>query len=291
MKYIDRINGIQFSRLEKTGCYLCGKQYEPRRIPVAFGMYVMIAECPECRLAFQTPQPSPEASLAYMNWRWGSTDEYVASEKSQMRRARHQIRIVENQIGKPNRLLDFGAGAGSFVAAALDHGWDTVGIERSDSARERAKKYYNINLLETIADESFDTVTLWDVIEHLRDPIGTLKMIREHLVDGGQIFIETGNYENWSRVLQSDKWGLYLFDHQFYFTLTSLSEVLHRAGFDSFSLLDCNHIYPSLNPIRAIMNLKDMIKSWHEWLKARAMWPGYGDIDIMVAVGYYKKYS
>ena len=291
MDYIDVINGIRFSRIEKTGCYLCGKRYEPRKIPVSFGMYALIAECPECRLAFQTPQPSYEASVAYMNWRWDSTDEYVGSEKNQMHRANCQIKIIENQIRKPNRLLDFGAGAGAFVKAALNHGWDATGIEQSNSVRERAKKYYDINLLKTISDESFDVVTLWDVIEHLRDPVGTLKIILEHIDDGGQIFIETGNYENWIRVLRDQKWDLYLFDHQFYFTPTSLNEVLHRAGFAGFSLLDCNHVYPSLNPIRAVINPQDMMKSWHEWLKARIMWPGYGDINIMVAVGQHGKFS
>jgi len=278
---VDVIEGKRFPRSEEVGCYLCGKTRQSRRIPVRFGMHAMVAECPDCRMAFQTPRTSPEASLAYMNWRWRSTDDYVGNPTRQMRRAMRQIVYVKQYIDRPRRLVDFGAGAGSFVRAALDQGWDAMGIEQSDSARARAKEFHNVELLKEFGKESYDVATMWDVIEHLRDPASVLRTIGEHLTENGLIFIETGNFENWRRVVDEDRWGLYRFDHQFYFSPSSLKQVLHRAGFKGFCLLNCNRAHP-FHPKRVFRRPLHSVLSW---LECRAKWPEHGDINVMVAVG------
>jgi SAM-dependent methyltransferase len=281
---VDSIDGQVFPRSEEVNCYLCGRTRQARKIPVAFGMQAMVAECPDCRLAFQTPRPSQAASLAYMNWRWRSTDEYVADRASQMRRAAQQIAFVKQFVRHPGKLLDFGAGAGSFVRAARDQGWDATGIEQSLSARIRAKEFYDIELREVLDEERYAVATLWDVIEHLRDPVSVLRLVAEHLTQGGLIFIETGNYESWARVVQNDGWGLYLFDHQFYFSPASLRAVLRRAGFNGFRLLHTNRSYPEADPRLMFRRPLVSMRHWLEWAKARAKWPAHGDIDIMIVV-------
>jgi SAM-dependent methyltransferase len=223
---VDVIEGQTFPRSEEVGCPICGRHFESRRIPVRYAMFAMVAECADCRIAFQSPRPSVEASLAYMNWRWRSADAYVADPERQMKRARKQVAHVRKHLkrsgmNQPVRLADFGAGAGSFVRAALDQGWQATGIEQSDSAIARAREFYGVELRKDWAVDQYDVVTMWDVIEHLRDLEGTLRKIGEHLVDGGLLFIETGNFESWRRLAEADAWSLYLLDHQFYFTPTA----------------------------------------------------------------------
>jgi hypothetical protein len=173
----DVIEGKRFPRTAEVACYLCGQPQPPRRIPVALGMSAMVAECPACRLAFQTPQPSPEASMAYMNWRWRSTDPYVGNRRRQLRRARKQITHIKRFVRGPVRLMDFGAGAGAFVRASLDQGWQAVGVESSSSARERAREFFGVDLLDAMDGERYDVITMWDVVEHLRDPRSVLEML------------------------------------------------------------------------------------------------------------------
>lgn len=281
---VDVIEGQRFSRSEEVGCYICGKTRESRKIRVRFGMYAMVAECPDCGLAFQTPRPSPEASLAYMNWRWRSSDNYVGNPVSQMRRALQQVAYVRQCVQKPTRLLDFGAGAGAFVRAAIDNGWEATGVEQSDAARARAKEFYGVALMPELGEERYDVVTMWDVIEHLRDPGGILRAIGEHLTEGGLVFIETGNWQNWQRIAEKDNWGLYLFDHQFYFTPSSLRRVLTISGYNDFSLLNFNRVHP-FHLKRIIRHPFHMIASWREWRKAKTKWPAHGDINVMVVVG------
>src|ERR1700720_4024976 len=135
---IDVIEGVSYRRGELLGCLLCGKPHPPPTISVKFGMKVMVAECSECRIAYQTPQPALEASLAYMEMRWRSHDDYVANREQQRTRAQKQLALVGGIVAPGSRLLDFGAGTGTFVRVACEGGWDAVGVERSEVAMERA---------------------------------------------------------------------------------------------------------------------------------------------------------
>lgn len=182
---MDIIEGQLFPRSGITGCYLCGEPGESRLISVNYGMNAMVAECPDCRIAFQSPLPSREASLAYMNWRWRSSDSYVRNRRNQMRRAMTQVGLDKKFMNGPLRLLDFGAGAGSFVRAALNQCWVATGIEQSSSARSRAKDFYNVELLEKPGEEKYDIITMWDFVEHLRDPGEVLVMVGQHLKKDG----------------------------------------------------------------------------------------------------------
>jgi 2-polyprenyl-3-methyl-5-hydroxy-6-metoxy-1,4-benzoquinol methylase len=287
---VDVVEGRLYPRTEHSGCPLCGAKRVPRPIRVAFNMIASVAECPDCRVAFQTPQPAAEASLAYMNWRWrgaGKRDHYVEDTSNQLGRARVQVALVGEQAPAKGRLLDFGAGAGAFVRAALDAGWDAHGVEQSESARKRGLETYGVQLRATPGDETYDVITLWDVVEHLRQPESLLRMLAGHLKPGGTIFLETGNWENWRRIAERDRWGLYFYDHQFYFTPASLAAMLSRCGYDRFRLLDRNRRRPRLSLLHPKRMRRDPglpWRSWSEWRKARVLWPEHGDIDVMITV-------
>jgi 2-polyprenyl-3-methyl-5-hydroxy-6-metoxy-1,4-benzoquinol methylase len=280
---IDIVEGRSYLRLPETGCLLCGVKYITRQIGTRFGMTAWVAECPQCRLAYQTPQPSPEASRAYMNWRWRSTDAYVASISNQVKRANKQLDLVQTYFDRPMKMLDFGAGAGAFVHAAIKRGWQAIGVEQSESARKRAREYYGIDLVSELGEGTYDVVTMWDVIEHISDPINLLATLRDHLAPGGLLFLETGNYESWLRVYEKDRWVLYLFDHQFYFTPSSLEQVTNRAGYANFNLLDTNHIYP-WKPWIILRHPLGSGQTWWEWRRAKRVWGIHGDIHVMVGV-------
>src|SRR5687768_17235346 len=88
-------------------------------------------------------------------------------------------------------------------------------------------------------------ITMWDVVEHLREPKEVLSFLRPHLNPDGVLVMETGNYENWLRLAEGDKWSLYLLDHHFYFTPHSLESVAHDAGYSSFRLTDAGKTMPA----------------------------------------------
>ncbi|MFM9058661.1 MAG: class I SAM-dependent methyltransferase [Planctomycetaceae bacterium] len=238
----DVIQGRSFPRTEVVHCPLCARHHRPRVLRAGMGMHAVVAECRPCRIAYQSHRPSLAASIAYMDWRWASRDAYVADPEFGARRARFQLDLVRQQRG-PTTLLDFGAGTGTFVRTATDAGYAATGIEHSPVARAEARKRHGVPLVEEAGDD-YDVVTLWDVIEHLRDPIGTLAELRRRMRPDGLLFVETGNWESWSRFVQGDAWGLYLFDHQYYFSPRSLVATLRKAGFRDARLRNPHHARP-----------------------------------------------
>jgi hypothetical protein len=123
---------------------------------------------------------------------------------------------------------------------------------------------------------------MWDVVEHLRDPVAVLHLLRDRLGEDGVLFIETANYENWRRIVEGDRWGLYLFDHHFYFTPHSLESATERAGFSAFSVLDVHHSAPSLR--QTLTRPRWGMRAWRAYRNAKKTWPEHGDINVMVAI-------
>ena len=280
---IDSIEGVPYERLERPGCPLCLQHHQARVIEVAFGMTASVAECPGCRLAYQTPRPSLEASLAYMNMRWRSQDAYVADPEQQQARAQGQLDLIAPVVPGRPRVLDFGSGAGTFVRVAREAGWDAVGVERSTSARARALASNGVDLYPDLASVGggFDLITMWDVVEHLRDPRDTVETLRAHLRAGGWMIFETGNWESWRRLTSGDAWPLYLFDHQLYFSPASLQALVGRAGLGDFRLLPGAQSPPPAHPEEA--GGAEAPGTWDTYRRAVARWPEHAEIDIFVA--------
>lgn len=107
------------------------------------------------------------------------------------------------------RILDVGSGYGAFVLTARQAGYDAYGLELAtfdnDCARERLKVQdpqadvasiftQGSALSLPFADESFDVVTFWNVIEHIPDYKLALKEAIRVLKPEGWIVIEAPNY-------------------------------------------------------------------------------------------------
>lgn len=276
----DVIDGVVFDREPPIGCPQCGKANESRIIAAHYGMFASLAHCDGCRLGYQSPRPSDEASVAYMNWRWSSGDGYVSDTPAKRRSAQKALRLALKANPKPVSLLDFGAGGGTFVREAKEFGIDAVGVERSQSAIDNGRSI-GVELVDTIPNRKFEMITMWDVVEHLRDPVSVLSMLKSHLTDNGVLIVETGNYENWYRIAEGDRWNLYLLDHHYYFTPASLERSARDAGFSSFELSDAGKIAPS--PRLAYKRPRHFLRSYMEYWKALNRWPQHGAINVMVA--------
>jgi SAM-dependent methyltransferase len=100
---------------------------------------------------------------------------------------------------KRGRLLDIGAGRGEMLAAALESGWEAVGIEPSESFADYAEKHTGAEVRRQpieqcgFESESFDAVILGAVLEHLYNPNETIREIARVLRPGGVLFVDVPN--------------------------------------------------------------------------------------------------
>jgi len=142
----------------------------------------------------------------------------------------------------PKRLLDVGCGLGYFAARAHEAGWDVRGCDTSQAwvraTNERVgARVASVGELNTAVapEERFELITAWDVIEHVHDPVAFLEGLASHLAPGGMIFLRTPNLAyvlplyGFRRLLGGDV-ELGPTNHVVYFTATTMSDALARAG-------------------------------------------------------------
>lgn len=98
------------------------------------------------------------------------------------------------------RLLDVGCGLGYFMACAAAAGWSAYGCDTSARWVERAGDVTGaperIACAEPRAElfgGNFDLITVWDVLEHIYDPLPFLRAITPLLAHDGRVFIRTPN--------------------------------------------------------------------------------------------------
>jgi SAM-dependent methyltransferase len=156
-------------------------------------------------------------------------------------------------------LLEIGCGSGNVILTLKDNYKKCVGIELSEIRVNELKKLFSDNdnvsiLVGNIEEEafelkkdSFDTILMNAIIEHLIDPIRTLKYLAHLLRPGGRIVIITPNIAKWTRRIKllfgyfpstaSLDEGLQMYDkktktdlydegHLHYFTYRSLKKIL-----------------------------------------------------------------
>jgi 2-polyprenyl-3-methyl-5-hydroxy-6-metoxy-1,4-benzoquinol methylase len=135
--------------------------------------------------------------------------------------------------------LDVGCGTGGFLSALRETGgWRTVGVEVDERLVAYARQALGLTVhqgdLSTLNESahSFDAVTMWDVLEHLIDPLGTLHIIRRLLKPDGVLLLSTPNAQAWQARLWGENWaGWNIPLHTYFFTPATLKRILARAGF------------------------------------------------------------
>jgi SAM-dependent methyltransferase len=141
-------------------------------------------------------------------------------------------------------VLDVGCSGGRLAEHLGAQGHHVTGVDtiEVDGVRERVHAFHRVDaagLNQTLAGETFDYIVAGDVIEHLADPLTTLKELRELLDDGGQLLVSVPNFGHWyprARVLLGvfgyDRRGILDETHLRFFTRSSLKRLVTAAGFD-----------------------------------------------------------
>lgn len=238
-------------------CPLCGSS---ERVEVLVGPdYFMhlpgifhLVRCQRCALLYQSPRPSLAEIGRYYPDTYGSYTSAQTGLRARRgligrvirrgleRRCRLLDQIVPEVDGRHRRLLDVGCASGLFLEAMLKYRWQVEGVELNATAAQATSARLNIPVyagpLEQAryADASFDAVTLWDVLEHLHDPLASLRELRRILRPGGAIFLRVPNAASYVARWWGRYWSGYdLPRHMTLFTPSTLTQMLAEAGFSA----------------------------------------------------------
>jgi 2-polyprenyl-3-methyl-5-hydroxy-6-metoxy-1,4-benzoquinol methylase len=210
-----------------------------------------LVRCQGCDLVYLANPPGPEELAALYSFESGFHTEYDAEDDTAARAAdhaaAHQLDLMAARQS-PGELLDVGCAAGNFLVAARDRGWTVHGVELNPDTAELARAK-GLDVMTgtlddvTLAEGSLDAVTMWDVIEHVPDPLALLSAARRLLAPDGLLWLATPNVAGLFPVASLKVAGPvgrwphpeppY---HLFQFSAATISEALRRAGFRSVSV-------------------------------------------------------
>lgn len=134
------------------------------------------------------------------------------------------------------RVLDFGCGWGRFLAMCALFGFTAVGVDR-DEERQEASRGRGVQVLSDLAAASryagpFHAVTLFQVLEHIEEPMALLGEIRGHMLPGAILVLEVPNCSGVEGIATRHDYDcIHPLEHINAFTPDSLRAFAQRAGF------------------------------------------------------------
>lgn len=135
------------------------------------------------------------------------------------------------------RVLDFGCGYGGFLAMCAMYGFDAVGVDRAAAKRDNGRYATVFAEIEDVSGMAkFHALTLFEVLEHLDNPRGLMVQLRDLLVVGGVMVLETPDCTGVSNIVtRGDYAKIHPLDHINGFTPETLRKFAERLGFDSIA--------------------------------------------------------
>ena len=240
-------------------CLVCGKQdWRPAfkvsdtNQGVPGHWWIMI--CRECGLGVLHPMPDNDEVTSYY------IDQFYTAEGKRFHSLIEKIRSISgSERGRrlrkymPNggRLLDFGAGAGHFGKAMKKAGWDVVSLDIA--THDKNESSFSIRFIMEgdrphflFPDNTFDVVTLWYVIEHMRNPRKVLQEIRRVLRPGGILLLAQQDFNSYQARLFGPRW--LILDpprHLYHFTPENLRRITEQERFSLVAIgYSCLEIGP-----------------------------------------------
>jgi len=154
-----------------------------------------------------------DTSMQEFNSPEGTLPEGKAESRHVQRISRTLLTAAQRLGFKPEqaRHLDVGCSSGSVLAVSRDLGFRCQGVEPAPEAAATAQKQglevFQGYLQEAgFPDNHFDIVTLFEVIEHLTEPLDLISEIRRILKPGGLLLIGTGNADSWTVKYLGSRW-------------------------------------------------------------------------------------
>ena len=210
---------------------------------------------------------------------------YTESSNMKSHKANHELPWLQNmqssvnvsqyvyaQVARyksqPGSLLDIGCGSGVLLQAFHSAGWEVQGIEANLASCQQGRDL-GLNITNGFfpkgfkSEAQFDVISMFDVLEHLEDPLGFLGHVILRLKPGGLIVIQVPNFNSLLIRLEGPKSSNYNHGHWSHFTPDSISFLAKAIGCSCIELetyiseLDLIKTYPKNEIQTCIESLVD----------------------------------
>jgi 2-polyprenyl-3-methyl-5-hydroxy-6-metoxy-1,4-benzoquinol methylase len=223
-----------------------------------------VYQCPQCGLG--TTRPFPERQELE---RLYSSENYRAHKRRFVFPVEWFVRWSRNRrfkrvkkFSSRGRVLDIGCGRGLILSMAKSEGWEACGLEFSDESAAYARNELGLDIRTgnikdaEFLDGDFDVVTIWHVLEHMENPVGTIKECYRILKPGGLLLISLPNMRSMQSVMTGRHWfHLDIPYHLYHFNTENLKRLLNEH---SFKIMKVSHFSFEFNPFGFLQSLLNM---------------------------------
>jgi 2-polyprenyl-3-methyl-5-hydroxy-6-metoxy-1,4-benzoquinol methylase len=180
----------------------------------------------------------------------GGYGDYTAQAGWRLQKSRRQVREMRERTGLARgRVLDVGSGYGYFRVALGDAGYAHDGLEVSEFARRVASRSYGLKTYAGTLEQHwrdwqsrYDAVTLFDLIEHVADPVALLRQAAFVLRPGGVLGVKTPNLDCPEAEVFGAHYHSLKREHLAFFSPDSLTATAASAGFRPTHIATTSHL-------------------------------------------------
>ena len=210
------------------------------------GKYPDIYYCPNCKNAFQKNMGSDDIvkviDICNKKYKDVVDTEYIKNLDARFITYKNFIKKFESYFSQKD-VLEIGCYYGAFYNEVNRYVKSYVGIEPSEHACKYLEgKFQDIDVknltidsyLNHLKEQSplYDTIVLFDVIEHVPDPIKSLTQLNKLLRPGGNIIFSTINIESMFSIIMGPFWPWFMDMHYYYFSDRGYIDMLHQSGYN-----------------------------------------------------------
>jgi 2-polyprenyl-3-methyl-5-hydroxy-6-metoxy-1,4-benzoquinol methylase len=166
--------------------------------------------------------------------REGYESDYREIEKKHpwfLSRAKLFLDLIPND--KESSILDFGCGSGNFLSTLHQEGYKNLeGVDVSID--QESKSHPNYKITSNIKPKKYDIILMMDVLEHIKDDVSCLRLMKKHLKPNGILILSVPAYNFlWS---EHDVLNM----HYRRYNRKSLKEVISAAEFKTTYISNWN---------------------------------------------------
>ncbi|MGE5845149.1 MAG: class I SAM-dependent methyltransferase [Ignavibacteria bacterium] len=222
--------------LEEIHCCVCGNR-DVNQFSLKFKKdSFIVVECLNCSFLF-IPQYFSK-KISYEDYKGEEVLEQVKQGNNWLKMQRHLLRFKFVKRYKPSGdLFDLGTGWGHFLAAGKELGYKVHGIEVSGMPCKYAREELNlpvenINFFKMeLKKNSYDLITMWDVLEHIPDADEVIRRCNIMLKDNGYVILQVPEIDSTIAKLLKEKWNMISPGHVNLFSKKTIKKLFEDRGF------------------------------------------------------------
>ncbi len=143
----------------------------------------------------------------------------------------YKYRLMKQYCPNMQSVLDYGTATGEFLIYLLKKNLMVSGVEPNETARSIANKFVDDNVKVSIdeIDEKFDVITLWHVLEHVKDIDKLIEKFQEQLNEKGILLVAVPNFKSFDARYYREFWAAYdVPRHLWHFSPLSIQKLFEK---------------------------------------------------------------